>query len=405
VDHASARSLDDFVRDPFFGRWAASMVGAVPALTDQLVRRVVSEVSFYETWELPTTDHLRADVEDTLAHIVRGFAGLEPLRLDTARSVVRGAAAQGVPVAAVLHIFRLGAQVIWEHVADHQSWREEDYDLDAVLKGAAMLWALVDSYSELICEIYDDTAAQRFRRSERERTLLLDALFEGRVQDLPGLSDTATILDLPDNGELVVVVAENPAAGMEGLSDIDQALRIRGIRSAWRLRSQCHMGVVVVSSADVATSLATVKGIVGERAVGRVGISPVYANLADTVSHVSLAELAMRSIPTLSKDVALFDDHPLGTLVAKVPDLSSRIVKLVLGAVLAEDDHDILVQTLQTWIEEGGSTTRTATVMYCHRNTIRNRLHRIETLSDRNMADPMALAELCLAVKGLALSR
>jgi hypothetical protein len=68
--------------------------------------------------------------------------------------------AQGVPVAAVLHIFRLGAQVIWEHVTDHQSWREEDYDLDAVLKGAAMLWALVDSYSELICEIYDDMGSR-----------------------------------------------------------------------------------------------------------------------------------------------------------------------------------------------------------------------------------------------------
>lgn len=401
----SAPSLDVFLEDPFFRAFATTLVEDLPLLIDEVVRLVVSADLFYGELGAPPTARLREDVEDNLGHIVRGFAGLEPLDFDRARAVAERAACGGVPLAAVLHVYRIGAQVIWDHVVRNRTWRQGQPDLDAVLQGASVVWRLTDVFSTVIGQVYDDTAAERFRRSERERTLLIDALLEGRAQDLPRLADVARILDLPEAGAFVVVVAENPDAGAEGLPDIEVSLRAERVPCAWRLRSQHQIGVVVVGPGVPGPSLDSVCGLLAKHAVCRVGVSPVYRELGDTARHVALADLALACLPAGTTDVARFDDHPLDALVARSPDLSQRVVRLVLDPVLQLDDEGVvLLETLDAWIASGGSTTRAAARMFCHRNTVRNRLQRIETLTGRRLSDPAALAELCMAVKALALA-
>ena len=397
--------LAEFLEDPFFRAFAATLVEDLPILTDEVVRLVQAEDLFYAELGEPPVARLREDIADNLGHIVRGFAGQEPLDFDRARMVAERAAAGGVPLAAVLHVYRIGAQVIWDHVVHHSSWREQQPDLDAVLEGGLVVWKLTDAFSKEISEVYADTAAAHFRRSERERTLLLDALLEGRSQDLPRPADVSRILDLPEHGALVVVVAENPAAGAEGLPEIESSLRAERVACAWRLRSQRHIGVVAIDRSAHGLSLDAVCGLLAKHALARVGVSPVYRELVDTARHVALADLALTCLPAGTADVAQFDDHPLDALLARSPDLSERLVRLVLDPVLQLDDEgDLLLETLEAWIASGGSTTRTAGRMFCHRNTVRNRLQRIETLTGRTLADPRGMAELCLAVKALALA-
>jgi sugar diacid utilization regulator len=273
-----------------------------------------------------------------------------------------------------------------------------------VLDVGSVVFGLTNAYSEAISQVYDDTAAERFRRFERERTLLLDALFEGRTQDLPRLAEVARVLDLPEHGEFVAVVAESRSATAEGVPEFEQLLRLEGIRSAWWLRSQRHMGIVVVGPALAGHALGTVRQLMGARATARVGIGPVYRDLADTAGHAALADLALACLAPGTVGVAVYDDHPIGTLVARAPELGNRIMHSVLGPVLAADDHKALVETIEAWIAEGGSTTRVANRLFCHRNTVRNRLQRVETLTGRSLDDPTAVAEICLAMTSLALS-
>jgi DNA-binding PucR family transcriptional regulator len=51
----------------------------------------------------------------------------------------------------------------------------------------------------------------------------------------------------------------------------------------------------------------------------------------------------------------------------------------------------------------GGSASEAGRRLYCHRNTVRNRLARLEELSGRSLADPRALAELCTATEAVRL--
>jgi len=401
------RVPEGVIDDPFIQRVAGELLGSLPALTDELVERIVDADPFYAQAMVIVPDEVRKAVEENLTQVIRGLAGLEPLDFELTRELARRRAAEGVPVAALLHAYRLAAQVIWEHHVDAGHNRVHgEFDLDQVLDGAAKLWALTNTYSGVVSQAYDDTAGERARASERERTLLLDALFEGRNHDLPGIADTARLLDLPDRGDLVVVIAENLTPGKEGIPGVEQALRFAGFRSAWRLRSQRQIGVVVIAPGSRGSQLIAGRDLVATRAQGRVGVSPIYDDLADTARYVSLADLALGCLPPGRPAVALFDEHPLGTLVARSPDLSARIGRTVLGPILDLDDDEraVLLDTLQAWIEVGGSATRAGERLYCHRNTVRNRLQRIESLTRRRLSDPTSLAEICLAVKAVTLT-
>ncbi len=139
---------------------------------------------------------------------------------------------------------------------------------------------------------------------------------------------------------------------------------------------------------------------------GRVGLSPVYADLTETSRQVSLADLAMGCVPPDGVGVVLFDEQPVGALIARSPELGERIAALVLGPVLAldADERELLLGTLAAWIEAGGSVSKASERLYCHRNTVRNRLQRIEALTDRSFTDPVGLAEIYVAATAARLT-
>ena len=391
------RSRTEVVNDPFIGRVAASLLDSIEILTDEMVRRVVSQDPFYAKASARSQDDVRADVKENLGQTLRGLAGIEPLDFELTRALARRRADQGVPVAALLHAYRVAAQVLWDHhvAAGHLLGMSADFELDQILDGASKLWELTNTYCSVISQTYDDIGTERARRSERARMLLLDTLFEGRVEDLPTRSEMARLLDLPERQPFMVVVAEVLSPGEEVLPRIDQVLRHAGLPSTWRVTRTRKIGIVSIHGSPLALS-----DLLVGRATTRVGLSPAYAALVDTARHLNLADLAMRSSPPGSKGVVLFEEQPVGALVARSPELGERIAFLVLGGLLAleADDRDVLLATLGAWIESGGSVARVAERLFCHRNTVRNRIHHIETLTGRSLADPVGSAELYVAV-------
>ncbi len=111
----------------------------------------------------------------------------------------------------------------------------------------------------------------------------------------------------------------------------------------------------------------------------------------------------MQNLPVGAPAVAQFDDSPLGALVAASPAVARDVVQRVFGRLLALDaeDRTVLLDTVEAWLSAGGSATAAGHALFCHPNTVRYRLRRVEELTGRSVDAPRAAAELTVALQAL----
>lgn len=374
---------------------AERLVDRLPALTDRLVELICAEERAYREAGPDVLADVRRSCHENLTAMVHDLAGRGSFRIDAPRQTARHRAEQGVPLASVLHAYRLGLRVVWEALTD-----EADERRGALLATVTRLWTILDTYSQAVAGAYEEALVELARRDERRRTLLLDGLLDGREPAGALRGQLASALGLPDRGPYLVVSADVPAPGQEGLPQADEALRRRGVRSAWRLRADEQIGVVALDQPS-----GVVRDVLRPLALTRTGISPPYADLRDTARARLLAGLARQCVAHGDPAVTTLDEQPFGALMAGNPEMAEHLARTVLGQLLDldADERLVLLDTLRAWVDGGGSATEAAQRLFCHRNTVRNRLHRIEELTGRSVSDPRSLVELCAAAEAVRL--
>jgi hypothetical protein len=382
-------------------RLAEKLLHRLPELTDRTVAMILAEQEAIRDLPPEPLADLRAICEANLASVLRDLGGRQEATVDIPRETARRRAEQGVSLASVLHGYRLGMRVVWEAMNEESAARRPG-DLEVLLDLVPAMWSLFDSYQSAVATAYDETLVDLARRSERERMLLLDDLLAGRDPGAELRASMASALDLPERGPFMAVSAELPASGGEGLPKADQVLRLHGIRSVWRLRVDEQVGIVALSRDHPPDR---VRALLVPLALTRTGMSPSYDRLGGTAEAVALAGVAARTLPPGTAGVTAVDDHPLGALVAGAPDIAARVVRSVLGGVLDldPDERSLLLETVEVWTDSAGSATEAGKRLYCHRNTVRNRLARLEELTGRSLGDPRSLAEVCTAVEAVRL--
>ena len=158
------------------------------------------------------------------------------------------------------------------------------------------------------------------------------------------------------------------------------------------------MGIACLKTA---AKLDVVVAVLRGSSAGRIGVSPPYPALEQTAGAVRLARLAL----TASRPgaVTVFDAAPVPVTVASAMEVMPRVAVTVLGSLLAlrPDDRETLLDTLEAWRDNGGSATAAGAKLFCHPNTVRHRLRRIETLTGRSLSDPLAITELGLALEAV----
>jgi DNA-binding PucR family transcriptional regulator len=149
----------------------------------------------------------------------------------------------------------------------------------------------------------------------------------------------------------------------------------------------------------VQAALAALVEVLRQVATARVGISPPFQGLTETSDALRFARLAVTGKPLTESLVAVFDDTPLAIAAVSAPEAMGKIRSSVLGPLdaLPAEERTVLLNTFRAWVEAGGSTNETAGKIFCHPNTVRHRLRRIEELTGRSLSRPRDLAELCLA--------
>ena len=379
-------------------RLAADLIPGLDGLTEQLVARIRQTDAAY----LPVQDaDLHRAVHANLASFLTDLASQGTPSTTSSRDTARHRAEQGVPLGSVLHAYRLGFHVIWAALAD-RALREDQSCLDGLVRESPTVWAWVDTSSEAVNTEYHEALIDAARHDEQHRTLLLDALFEGRLGEWKLLGGSLHAIGLPEHGPYLAVSAETAGAGAENLRSAGQFLRRHGFASAWRLRADEQVGLIAAGRAGRCRAI---RELLAQEASGRVGISPQFADALDTSRELGIAVVARHCVPPGSAGVATIDDDPIATILASAPNMSARVVQRLLGKVadLAPSDRELLLGTLRTWIACGGNVTVTAEQLYCHRNTVRNRLQRLEELTGQSLADPRGITCLSIAAAGARL--
>jgi sugar diacid utilization regulator len=381
-----------------FGAVAEEMRRCVPADTAGLWRfetdgeiTLVAAAADPETrarWPMGT----RTPVEgDTIASLVQRSG--RPARIDSYDNVAGSIAARvravGVRAAVAVPIFVDGR--VWGLAA-----------VGSVQPGPmpADIEVRIGRFAELIATAlvagYRDEQKRQLLAEGSRRLSLVDALLEGRAFDEWSLREVAGSLRLPINGPFVVVAAQVPTGGDEPLREIEPKLRSLDIFSAWRLLPDVQVGIVHVKSDQ---KLDLVVALLSRVTTARVGVSAAFGDLRDTPRALHVARVMLRGPTDSTSSVAVFDGSLLATAAVSAPQVMVQTVGAALDGFgdLADGEREMLFETFRVWQDTDASVGGAAEVLFCHPNTVRHRLRRIEKRTGRSLLRPRDIAELCLA--------
>jgi DNA-binding PucR family transcriptional regulator len=301
----------------------------------------------------------------------------------------------------VLQCYRIAFTTLWDALVEHTR-TERPEATEALLTMAGLIFRFTDQHALALTEAYRAATAELLLARQQRRSALVEALLTGHPLPEAGPWEAAALLGLPPDGELVVVAADTRGLAEASLPDVERRLAAQGIVSGWRLTPAQQLGVVSVHADQCDTVLTVLHKI----AKARTGVSPPYRALADTPRALHLAQSALSGLKPGQVEVRAFNPSPLAAFMVCEPQEGRRFAAEVLGPVLGlpTDDRVTLLETLSAYLEHGGSAERAAEVLYCHPNTVRYRLRRLQELTGRSLAEPHGVAELTGAVYALNLS-
>ncbi|MCQ1582674.1 PucR family transcriptional regulator [Streptomyces parvus] len=417
------RSLADRESVEVLHRAARVLVASLPALTDRLVEALYAQEPAYRA----AIDSDRAGVWQEVHHSLRHNVGslIQPREFRepahrTSRWIGEVRAEQGVPLDAVLHAFRMGGAMVWQDLVDETARRDPD-DIRLLVHVAADVWNFVDEHCGVVADAYRQAERRQSWRRENRQRLMVAALLDGTAR-IADLAEAAEMLGLPEQGRYAVLAVaggigaggagSGAGAGSAAVSRAGAAQRGPGAAARppvalpagapgatvlWHPGPDAEFAILPLagSSGELSALAAALDVPAGTRA----GIGSAVEGLAALGDARRLAETALRTCPA-SGGTVLLDEHLPDALVVSSPALAGALADRVLGPLdrLDPADRDVIVETLTAWLDADGSAQRAGARLYCHRNTVLNRLRRFEQLTGRCLTRPRDAVEVSLAL-------
>ncbi|GAA3426303.1 PucR family transcriptional regulator [Streptosporangium sandarakinum] len=377
---------------------ARPLLRRLSELTDELVARTRDTDEAYRRL-VPADDHWQS-VHDAMRHGIGAILLPREERRDVAQAeaTARCRAEQGLPMDSLLRSYRVSAQVVWEGLIEVVAG-EEPESLPVLVRGATRFWHAIDRQAVAAADAYRRREAEMCGRTAERVQALLDALLEDRA-DAALVRSAAAALDVPELARYAVVVTRPPGRQGHG-RDAPRPAVLGTMRLLWRMRSDHEVAVVLLHDAQAGD---LIRGL-EPHVAGHAGISPVVEGLAELGRARRLAEVALRTCAGEGPQVARLEDRLPAALVVSQPELAGHLSAAVLRPLLALDpgDREVLLGTLEAWLRCEGSAVRAAGRLYCHRNTVFNRIRRIEQLTGRSLTRPLDIVELALALDAVRL--
>ncbi|MFF2702737.1 PucR family transcriptional regulator [Streptomyces cyaneofuscatus] len=423
------RSLADRAAVEVLHRAARVLVASLPVLTDRLVEALYEQEPGYRA----AIDSDRAEVWQEVHHSLRHNVGslIQPREFRdaahrTSRWIGEIRAEQGVPLDAVLHAFRMGGAMVWQDLVDETARRDPD-DVRLLVHVAADVWNFVDEHCGIVADAYRQAERRLSWRRENQQRLMVAALLDGTAR-IADVGEAAAMLGLPEQGRYAVLAVASvrsggpqqpaparprvtlptalspdaaphaaPAAGPDGPPYAAPATPL------WHTGPDAAFAILRLTGGPGDPGdpgeLHAIADALDAPAGTRAGIGSAVDGLAALGDARRLAETALRACPAAGGTVVL-DEHLPDALVVSSPALGSALADRVLGPLdrLDPSDRDVILETLTAWLDADGSAQRAGARLYCHRNTVLNRLRRFEQLTGRCLTRPRDAVEVSLAL-------
>ncbi|WP_405904121.1 helix-turn-helix domain-containing protein [Streptomyces sp. NBC_00656] len=365
----------------------------VSELTARVVARLTADMPEFPGWAPGAaeseTESLRTLVRLHLDQLVDATAGEAAARYLRERARLR--AKQGTPLPVVAHVMTVGVAVFWEELVDTvvEHWPGQ---VPLMLHLAREMRGFRERTSAILAGAYADELGGSAGMAVAGASLL-SVLLAAPPDELT-VGATAAALGVPRRGRYVVA-AMSGRAGWQSLGGTASVLG-PGSRVLREHRSGGGEFLVVMLGQGPLRAVADLlRGLPGSRT----GVSPVVSGLAELHRARLLADTALSTCRG-DGEVALWEERIPAVVAAADPGLAKLLADAVLGPLLRlpGDERRSVLRTLELWLECSGSTTATAERLCCHRNTVLNRLRRLEELTDRQLNKPRDVVDLALAL-------
>ncbi|WP_298229319.1 helix-turn-helix domain-containing protein [Gryllotalpicola sp.] len=376
----------------------AALESALESVADEVTADILKAEAAYRRFPnaVLTHDTIREHAIDNLRQITAALAG-RPDSVEPAQASGHYNAELGVPLASVLHAYRLAGLRMWQELVTLAGDNTEPGDMLAL---STSLWHTIDRYSTASAEAYYSVLDERGRRDEQTRRVTLMGLLNG-----DGAASQGTvrhILDLPGKASFVVVVAELSGQG-DPPPVVGSRSHGRAVTATWVQSAEEHIGLLAAATPEA------IHAVVDElhlTARARVGVSRPFAALGEAPEAQRQAKTALKCLPPGAAGTTQYGNAPLDALLASNDKRTLEYATTVFAGLDRLDQRDAaaLVDTLEAWFDNGGSSAAAAAALHCHRNTVLNRLSRIADLTSRSVSDPKESAELYAALRARRLS-
>ncbi|MGP5163170.1 PucR family transcriptional regulator [Arthrobacter rhombi] len=380
-------------------RWNSLLDGLeVTRLTSDFLARVL-ELPHYRDALLPTTE-VRRTGEQSFAALITSLRSTDPsgapadpeelrdVKVGIATDVGVSRARAEIPLDALMTAIRMDFSVLWDALTALSS----PADAPLLVARANGVWQVVDAYASQTQGAYMSERQRMATEASSVRQGLVASLFGETPPPSTVVQQAAAALGLDPGARLDVAVAAGEDAPALRVSIALAARRgteifthpfADALLAFWPAGSKA--GSALHEAADRITALRC--GLVEE--VKGVGALRDASTLALELAHLATAQ----------DEGALSLDTAWGRLARA--RLGSEGIGLATDVerTLSEcgpSERERLVETARAYLETG-SVSASAQLLFCHRNTLMNRMRRFASLTGIDLSIPAQAARLVVA--------
>lgn len=291
-------------------------------------------------------------------------------------------AAQGIPLENLVTTVREDFAVLWSTLV----WIARTTDMPVLIAHVDDVWRAVDDFAAEIQTSYLREHAARTELDLSRQRAMISALFGSAELSRSLLRQISITLGLPEEGSFQVLAADH-----SDRAGFDAFLAAEPGRGGPVLTAEVDDGLVAFWDSSA-------PGAPGPERCGdlRCAWPPSARLLREVPARARTALHVLRVLPSDRSGPATMTD----TWELLAADHLSRVSPEFTGQLLHRLDaaprHEraVVVETVRTFLRNG-SVAATAEALFCHRNTVLNRLRRFRELTT---LDPAVPREAALAV-------